>query len=132
MLGTKCILCSDHNPLVHLRKRRQWGKFSHWIADLEEYKYTVLYIPGKDNVKADMLSLNHASNDQQPQLPFEDKMYTIDNAPGIKQVKREQGVDPVISTTKRLVQNGEPVIQGRVNHIENQLRVENNLLNKSS
>ena len=132
LLGTEFILRSDHNPLVHLRKQKDpRGKFSRWIAELEEYNYTVQYIPGKDNVKADLLSRNRAANEQQPQSSFEDKIYTIDHGAFIEQLKREQGVDPVISINKRLVQNGEPIIQGRLKRVRNQLRVENDLLTKS-
>ena len=57
LAGTPFILKSDHNPLVHLRNQKDpRGNFARWIAELEEYEYSIQYIPGKENVKADAVS----------------------------------------------------------------------------
>ena len=51
LAGTKFVLNSDHNPLVHLREQKDpRGKFSRWILELEEFDYIVKYVPGVENV----------------------------------------------------------------------------------
>ena len=76
--GTKFVLNSDHNPLTHLREQKDpRGKLAHSIAELEEYNYSVHYIPGKFNVKADALSPNQAASDIQPLTEFEDNIYAL-------------------------------------------------------
>ena len=124
----------DHNPLVNLRKQKDpRGKFGRWIAELEEYHYTVVYILGKDNGKADMLLRKQAANGQQPQSSFEDKIYAmmLDMSDFVEQLKHEQGTDPVISGTTKGIQNGENIIEGRLEHIKHQLRIVNDLFIKS-
>ena len=57
LAGTHFTLMSDHNPLTHLRKQKDpRGKFGRWITELEEYDYSIRYVPGKENIKADTLS----------------------------------------------------------------------------
>ena len=63
LIGAEFILRSDHNPLVYIRKQKDpRGKFGRWIAELEEYHYTVEHIPGKDNFKADFLIRLHMNS----------------------------------------------------------------------
>ena len=134
LAGTEFILNTDHNPLVHLRKQKDpRGKFGRWIAELEEYDYTVKYIRGKDNVKADSLSRDRCANDNQPISSFEDKVYAtvVENSTFLAQLRQEQNTDPLISRAKRLVAAGEIILQGRLKRVQNQLRVEDDVLTKS-
>ena len=51
LAGTSFILNSYHNLLVYLRNQKDpRGKFGRWITELEEFDYTVKYIPGIKNV----------------------------------------------------------------------------------
>ena len=132
--GTEFVLRSDHNPLVHLRQQKDpRGKFGRWIAELEEYNYTVEYIRGKDNVKADFLSRNPAANFNQPPSTFEENVFAtaIDNTAFVEQLRQEQDTDPVINKTKRLITHGENIVSGRFKRVQNQLRIVNNILTKS-
>ena len=59
LAGIEFTIKSDHNPLVHIRNTKNpKGKFARWLTELEEYRYTIEYIPGKYNQKADALSWN--------------------------------------------------------------------------
>ena len=134
LIGADFILRSDHNPLVYIRKQKDSrGKSGRWIAELEEYRYTVEHIPGKDNVKADLLSRSQAANGQQPQSSFENKIYAtmIDNSDFVEQLKHEQGSDLLTSATMRLIKNGENITEGRLKRVKYQLRIENDLLTMS-
>ena len=76
LAGTEFIIKSDHNPLVHLRETKNpRGKLARWIAKLAEYRYTIEYLPGKQNIKADPLSRNENATDFDNIEEFEDKIY---------------------------------------------------------
>ena len=138
LAGTEFILNSDHNPLVHIRNTKDpRGKFARWISELEEYNYTIQYLPGKLNTKADALSrfsskLQNQDVDQFEDL-FEEKIYAIDaQTQSFKaQIMKEQDDDPVIGPAKRLVANGDTVKEGRLKRVSNQLRIEDDILTKS-
>lgn len=124
LAGTEFILNKDHNPLVHLRKQKDpRGKFGRWISELEEYDYTVKYIRGKDNVKADFLSRDRYANHNQPTSLFEDKVYAtvVENTSFSDQLRQEQSTDLVINRTKHLVAAGEVILQGQFKRVQNQL-----------
>ena len=132
--GTDFVLRSDHNPLVHLRQQKDpRGKFGRWIAQLEEYNYTVEYIGGKDNVKADLLSRSPAANLNQPLSTFEENVFAtaIDNSDFVEQLRQEQDTDPLINKIKRLIEHGENSVSGRFKCIQSQLQIFDNILTKS-
>ena len=77
--GKHFILKSVYNPLTFLRKQKDpQGKFSRWITGLEEFDYTIQYIPGKENAKEDVLSRSPGAQNHQPESQFEDKIYSLD------------------------------------------------------
>ena len=55
----------------------------------------------------------------------------MDNATFLAQLRQAQSSDPVISRAKRLVTAGEVILQGRFKRMQNQLRVEDDVLTKS-
>ena len=78
LAGSTFVLNSNHNPLTNLRNQQDpRGKVGRWISELEEYDYTIKYIRGKENVKADALSRNDNTFENQPQSQFEDKIYAL-------------------------------------------------------
>ena len=132
--GTPFVLNSDHNPLVHLRQQKDpRGKFARWIAELEEYDYTVQYIRGKTNIKADLLSRNKNASSTQPNSLFDDKIYAafFSDISFKEQLLEEQQSDPVINSVKHAVENKTRILQGRFKRIQNKLRIENGVLTKS-
>lgn len=140
LAGRHFRLNSDHNPLVYMRNQKDpRGKFSRWITELEEYDYSIEYIPGIENVKADPLSRNKSAADTQPESELESKIYAVHkaihtlskNPDFIVQLREEQNSDPVVSSVKRVVEQGEGVIQGRLKRVRKQLRVVDGLLLKS-
>ena len=133
LAGTTFVLNSDHNPLVYLRAQKDpRGKFGRWIAELEEYDYTVKYVSGVDNVEADPFSRNRAADHAQPESLFDNKIYAVvDNQSFIEQLRTEQNEDPVILKAKQIVSEGGLIEKGCLKRVQKQLRVENDLLTKS-
>ena len=134
LAGTTFVLNSDHNPLTHLREQKDpRGKFARWLAELEEFDYSVQYIPGKFNIKADALSRNKAASDIQPPTEFEENIYALfGNKEGFRvQLKEEQSKDPLISDATICVLNGEKISKGKLKRVQLQLRVCDSILTKS-
>ena len=115
LAGKRFTLNSDHNPMVHMldRTERLAWKFARWITELEEFDYTIRYVPGVENVKADALSRNTQTEASQPESPLEEKIYRIWSGETFRiQVKVEQDKDPVISVVKRHLRFKEKNSQG--------------------
>ena len=115
LAGTEFVIRSDHNPLQHLRNMKDpRGKFARWISELEEYNYTIEYIPGKLNITADYLSRNCGPADVELQDNWEEKIYSI-NLKGnfMVQLRDEQQQDSIIATTIKEVENGDPITMMR-------------------
>ena len=76
--GQEFVIRSDHDPLVQLRKMKDpRGNFSRWITQLEEYSYSIEYIPGKFNIKADAPSRNENAKDFLIPDNFDNKIYRV-------------------------------------------------------
>lgn len=133
LAGRHFVLNSDHNPLVFMRQQKDpRGKFARWILELEDYDYTVKYVKGVENVKADALSRNSNADSHQPSSLLEEHIYHIAHDVNfLDQLKEEQNNDPVISIVKRCVENGEIISKGRLKRVQKQLRIENEILTKS-
>ena len=133
LAGTHFTLNSDHNPLVYLRKQKDpRGKFGRWITELEEFDYTVKYVPGVKNVKADPFSRNRAADTVQPDSQFDCKIYAmVDNHTFVEQLRMEQNLDRVISKAKQILLQGGVIEMGRLKRVQKQMRIENDLLTKS-
>ncbi len=135
LMGTQFLLNSDHNPLTFLRGQKDpRGKLGRWMTELEEFDYSIKYIPGKINLKADALSRNNAAELAQPESTFEDKVYATfaENDRFLEQLRSEQSEDPLIFKAMQSITKGEPIDQGRLRKVQNQLQIINGILTKSS
>ena len=56
LLGVKCTVYSDNNPLSHLKTANLGATEQRWAAQLAPFDLTILYKPGKENKCADALS----------------------------------------------------------------------------
>ena len=61
LLGHRFVLEVDHRPLVYLNKfKGDNPRLMRWALFLQAYDFKIVYIPGKDNFGADMLSRIYA------------------------------------------------------------------------
>lgn len=69
-----------------------------WISELDEYDYSIEYIPGSENVKADALSRNSWALDDQPSSKLEHKICAlfVNNDNFLAQLQEEQFKDLLI------------------------------------
>ena len=78
LTGSTFVLNSDHNPLPHLPIQPDpHCKIARWVSELGEYDYTIRYIWGRENVKADVLSRNTNASPDQPCSNFDKKVYAL-------------------------------------------------------
>lgn len=56
LLGNKCIVWTDNNPLSHLGSAKLGATEQRWVAELAVFDYVVKYRPGRSNQNADALS----------------------------------------------------------------------------
>ena len=57
LLGKAFIMEVDHRPLVHLNKfKGDNPRLMRWALLLQSFKFRIVYIPGKENLGADLLS----------------------------------------------------------------------------
>ena len=134
LTGTEFIIHFDHNQLVHLRSQKDpRDKFARWISELEEFNYTVKYIPGKENVKADALTRNKAASHIQPECNIEIKIYNIEGNKErfLIQLREEQVNDPIIRNAIIDIREEKKIRTGRLKRVQRQLRLEEDILTKS-
>lgn len=63
LLGHKCVVWTDNNPLSHVRTAKLGATEHRWVAELAVFDYTVRYRPGRNNQNADALSRQHPIQD---------------------------------------------------------------------
>ena len=57
ILGSHVTIYSDHKPLKYISTMVNDNKrLMRWISNIQQFNYSIEYIPGKDNVPADALS----------------------------------------------------------------------------
>ena len=59
LLGRQFVLMTDHRPLLHIEKDKSVNaRVCRWSLLLQEYKFTIYFVKGRDNTVADYLSRN--------------------------------------------------------------------------
>lgn len=134
LAGKHFTVLSDHNPLVQLKnKKNPKGKIARWLAELEGYDFTVKYVPGKSNVKADMLSRNSNADDNYvPDDSIDEMIFAISTDTNMRtQLSIEQKKDVITATTMECIEKGEELPKGRLKRVARQLRIEKGVLTKN-
>lgn len=61
LLGSKCTIYTDNNPLGHFQSLKLGATEQRWVAQLAAFDFTVHYRPGKNNANADSLSHQYST-----------------------------------------------------------------------
>lgn len=59
LLGHKCVVYTDSNPLSHLLSAKLGATEQRWVAQLASFDFEIKYRSGKVNRNADALSQQH-------------------------------------------------------------------------
>lgn len=62
LLGHKCTVFTDNNPLSHLATAKLGATEQNWVSELAEFDLTLKYRASSQNANADALSRQHASD----------------------------------------------------------------------
>lgn len=68
LLGHKCIVFTDNNPLSHLSSAKLGATEQRWAAQLAAFDFEVRYRSGRSNKNADALSRRHPPGSQDLQV----------------------------------------------------------------
>uniref|UniRef100_A0A8C6TU90 Gypsy retrotransposon integrase-like protein 1 n=1 Tax=Neogobius melanostomus TaxID=47308 RepID=A0A8C6TU90_9GOBI len=68
LIGQKCVVLTDNNPLSHLSTAKLGALEQRWVAQLADFDFTIKYRPGRANGNADALSRQNQArtNDSVP------------------------------------------------------------------
>lgn len=64
LLGNKCTVFTDNNPLSHLSSAKLAATEQRWAAQLASFDFEIKYRSGKSNTNADVLSHQHPPGPQ--------------------------------------------------------------------
>lgn len=56
LMGSKCLVFTDNNPVAHIQTARLGATEQRWVSQLAAYDFEVKYRPGRENTNADALS----------------------------------------------------------------------------
>ncbi|MEM7255024.1 MAG: RNase H-like domain-containing protein, partial [Pseudomonadota bacterium] len=71
LYGNKCTVYTDHKPLIAMIRRKEPGcqRHARYQNILQEFDFEIEYIPGRDNIIADLLSRNKTIVTDEPAQP---------------------------------------------------------------
>lgn len=68
LIGNKTIIQTNHHALTFIKQSKLTsGRLTRWTLALQEFDYTVKYIPGKDNIVADTLLKYPRTGEERPE-----------------------------------------------------------------
>lgn len=117
LLGHKCVVYTDNNPLSHLSSAKLAATEQRWAAQLASFDFEIKYHSGKSNTNADALSRQHSPGplDVMAMLPGTVMPKPLQQALGLERVGASQTAITALpqhtAAELRLAQQTDPVIQ---------------------
>lgn len=117
LLGNRCVVYTDNNPLSHLSSAKLAATEQRWAAQLASFDFEIKYRSGKSNTNADALSRQHPSGPQdvEAMLPGTAIPKALQQALGLGKAEATQAtitaMPQLTPPELRLAQQTDPVIQ---------------------
>lgn len=118
LLGQKCTVYTDNNPLSHLATAKLGATEQRWVAQLSAFDYVIKYRSGKSNRNADALSRQYLPATGTPErlvpgTPLPESLQQVsDHRPTVQVTQAAISVLPCTSPSEILVlQESDPTIQ---------------------
>lgn len=117
LLGNRCVVYTDNNPLSHLSSAKLAATEQRWAAQLASFDFEIKYRSGKSNTNADALSRQHPSGPQDvvAMLPGTAMPKSLQQALGLGKAEATQATIaamPQLTLSElRLAQQTDSVIQ---------------------
>uniref|UniRef100_A0A665U756 Gypsy retrotransposon integrase-like protein 1 n=1 Tax=Echeneis naucrates TaxID=173247 RepID=A0A665U756_ECHNA len=117
LLGTKCVVYTDNNPLSHLASAKLGATEQRWAAQLSAFDFDIKYRSGRSNQNADALSRQHPPGPQmlEAMLPGTAVPEPLQQALGLTKVSAGQAAIVALPqhTSPEIcaLQQADPVIQ---------------------
>ena len=128
----KVQLMTDHKSLRWMRGQKDpRHTFARWIMEFEEYKYEIIYRPGKENVLPDYLSRIPGINmdmDIQDEGIFEDKIFMVLQDDLRARVIQEKGRNPVTRAAIEQMRCGREIASGQLRRTASHLNLHEGVL----
>ena len=117
LLGSKCKVYTDNNPLSHFQTLKLGAVEQRWVAQLAAFDFTVHYRPGKNNGNADSLSRQYSDPVRRYEEPEQQTQSTSDSqhdteGPEVVVTQLQIGALPSRTTAELVtLQSADPVLK---------------------
>uniref|UniRef100_A0A8P4KAG8 Gypsy retrotransposon integrase-like protein 1 n=1 Tax=Dicentrarchus labrax TaxID=13489 RepID=A0A8P4KAG8_DICLA len=117
LLGNKCVVYTDNNPLSHLSSAKLAATEQRWAAQLASFDFEIKYRSGKSNTNADALSCQHPPGPQDvaAMLPGTAMPNSLQQALGLGKAEATQAATAALPqhtcSELHLAQQSDPVIR---------------------
>uniref|UniRef100_A0A667X7X5 Gypsy retrotransposon integrase-like protein 1 n=1 Tax=Myripristis murdjan TaxID=586833 RepID=A0A667X7X5_9TELE len=128
LLGHRCMVFTDNNPLSYLQSAKLGAAEHRWAAQLAAFDFEIKYRSGRSNKNADALSRQPTSSASMAEqvLPSTSVPVTLQSAPCSGLVSASQAVVSVFlqpsSSDIRALQEADPLLKDILAHWRRQLQ----------
>ena len=113
LYGVEFTLLTDHKPLevIYSTSSRTSARIEHWVLRLQPYKFTVQYVPGKQNIADPLSRLSKGGGICMSSVAEEFIRFVAETstpaAMSVQEVEKESWVDPEVSQLRECISTGD-------------------------
>ena len=113
LYGVEFTLLTDHKPLevIYSTSSRTSARIERWVLRLQPYKFTVQYVPGKQNIADPLSRLSKGEGICMNSVAEEFIRFVAETstpaAMSVQEVEKESWVDPEVSQLRECISTGD-------------------------